>query len=179
MQIKFTNHRLFDAEPAAMLNRSRIFSLIALSLCLLTSPCIAAAEQPKPKLILAVIVDQFRYDYLLRFRNSYKGGINKLLTDGAVFVDAHYPQYPTVTAVGHSTFLSGATPSVSGIIGNGWFERTPYFTGDPCVPVDIPPEGRSVTSVVDDSECLVGVERRTRGASPRRLLVSTIGDELK
>src|SRR5262245_17964929 len=82
-------------------------------------------QQPpkKPKLILAVVVDQFRYDYLLRFRADYNGGIARLPAGGAVFADARYIQYPMVTAVGHSTFLSGATPSVSGIIENSWFDR--------------------------------------------------------
>src|SRR5262245_5591825 len=177
--IKFVKHILDPCRgAAAMLYRTRIFLLLVLSLSLLTSPCIAAAERPKPKLILAVVVDQFRYDYLWRFRNSYAGGIHKLLMDGAVFFDAHYPQYPTVTAVGHSTFLTGATPSVSGIINNAWFERTPVLQGEPCAHLDVPPEGRSIESVTDDSACLVGIDSKKNGSSPRRLLVSTIGDEL-
>src|SRR5437870_4815803 len=91
-----------------------LFSLLA------SSYATAAA---KPKLILAVVVDQFRYDYLTRFRGDYHAGLARLLNEGAVFTDAHYIQFPTVTAIGHSTFLSGATPSVSGIIANEWFER--------------------------------------------------------
>jgi predicted AlkP superfamily pyrophosphatase or phosphodiesterase len=160
-----------------MLTRSRaLLSLFVLLLCWPSSAVAATGE--KPKLILAVVVDQFRYDYLLRFRSSYQGGIKRLLTEGAVFVNAHYPQYPTVTAIGHSTFLSGATPSVSGIIGNEWLERTPFLTeGGNC---SRPPlGGRRVTSVTDDSTCLVGIGSAVSGASPRRLLVSTIGDELK
>ncbi len=69
------------------------------------------ASFEKPKLVLVVVVDQFRYDYLIRFRGSYNGGIGRLLTEGAVFTDARYPQYPTVTATGHATVLTGATPS--------------------------------------------------------------------
>jgi len=53
----------------------------------------------RPKLVLAVVVDQFRYDYLLRFRADYHGGIERLLSGGAVFADARYIHYPTVTAV--------------------------------------------------------------------------------
>src|SRR5437588_310734 len=90
----------------------------------------------KPKLILAIAVDQFRYDFLTRYRSEYTGGLNRLLTKGAVFTDANYEQAPTVTAIGHSTFLSGAFPSVSGIAGNEWFDRT---------------LGKTVTSVSDDS----------------------------
>jgi arylsulfatase A-like enzyme len=64
-----------------------------------------------------------RYDSLTRFRADYTGGISRLLAHGAVFTNTNLEHYPTVTAVGHATMLSGATPSVSGIIGNDWFER--------------------------------------------------------
>src|SRR6267154_332163 len=111
------------------------------------------AASKKPKLVLAIVVDQFRYDYLLR-----------LLEHGAVFHDAHYLHAATVTAVGHSTFLSGAPPSVSGIIANEWYDRE---------------TGQTVTSVFDPRTKLVGGIRGRPGASPRRMLVSTVGDELK
>ena len=126
---------------------------------------LTAQQNPKkPKLVLVVVVDQFRYDYLLRFHQDYHGGIARLLNNGAVFADARYLQFPTVTAVGHSTIMSGATPSVSGIIGNEWFDREAQ---------------ESVTSVSDKSTALIGGTPSTKGSSPRRLLVSTIGDELK
>lgn len=125
------------------------------------------AAVKRPKLLLAITVDQFRYDYLIRFRDQYNSGLAKLLTSGAVFTNAYYDHFPTVTAIGHSTLLSGAMPSVSGIIGNEWYDRK---------------AGKQVTSVSDDDyEMLGGVARGTQGrsASPRRMLVSTIGDELK
>src|SRR5689334_2977112 len=83
------------------------------------------APQPprKPRLVVAIVVDQFRYDYLTRFRKDYSAGLSRMLEGGAVFTNAHYQQMPTVTAVGHSIFLSGAMPSVSGIAGNTWFDR--------------------------------------------------------
>jgi predicted AlkP superfamily pyrophosphatase or phosphodiesterase len=117
----------------------------------------------KPKLIVAIVVDQFRYDYLLRFRNDYTAGLRRLLEQGAVFDDAS-AGYPTVTAVGHATFLSGATPSFSGIVGNEWYERE---------------TGRNVTSVSDPKTKLLGADPNTAGSSPRRLLVSTVGDEIR
>ena len=130
---------------------------------LLTLLCAAdAAAAARPKLVLAIVVDQLRYDYLTRFRGEYRAGLKRLLTEGAVFTNARYAAYPTVTAVGHSTFLSGATPSMSGIVGNEWFERE---------------TGKTVTSVSDDSVKMLGASGE--GASPRRLLVSTVGDELK
>src|SRR6478672_8824314 len=123
--------------------RSSLLAFLFLVLFAAGSPAQQASPQPpkKPKLVLAVVVDQFRYDYLLRFRGGYHGGLARLLEHGAVFADARYIHYPTVTAVGHSTFLSGATPSVSGIIGNDWFDRE---------------ENKHVTSVSDSQAKLLG-----------------------
>ena len=73
--------------------------------CVLVAASLLTADGKKPKLVLAIVVDQFRYDYLTRYRGEYHGGLNRLLTEGAVFTNAHYQQFPTVTAVGHSTFL--------------------------------------------------------------------------
>jgi predicted AlkP superfamily pyrophosphatase or phosphodiesterase len=138
------------------------FAFLLGELCLALA---APAPAPKrPKLILAVVVDQFRYDYMLRFRADYTAGFRRILEQGAVFDDAHHIHFPTVTAVGHSTFLSGATPSLSGIIGNEWFERE---------------TGKVVTSVSDPSTKLLGADTAAAGSSPRRLLVSTLGDEIK
>jgi hypothetical protein len=120
-----------------------------------------------PKLVLGIVIDQFRYDYLTRFRSEYTGGLKRLLDHGAVFTNAFYQHVPTVTAVGHSTFLSGATPAMSGIVGNEWFDRA---------------TAKRVTNVSDETTDLLGVEAGAgthKGSSPRRLLQSTIGDELK
>ena len=118
---------------------------------------------PDVRLVLLVAVDQFRYDYLTRFKADYTGGFKKLTTDGAVFTDAYLEHYPTVTAIGHSTMLSGATPSVSGIIGNDWFDRE---------------SSKSVASITDTSVTPIGAAGAAT-ASPRRLLVSTLGDQMK
>jgi len=123
-----------------------------------------AQQNPQPKLVLAIVVDQFRYDYLTRFRADFTGGLKRLLEQGAVFTNAHYDASPTVTAVGHSTFLTGAMPAKSGIIGNNWWDRA---------------ENRAVTSVSDDKVWLLGGNGSPTASSPARLLVSTIGDELK
>jgi arylsulfatase A-like enzyme len=132
-----------------------------LALTLLVCGIVGAAPK-KPKLVVAVVFDQLRYDYLTRFRSEYHAGFDRLLTKGAVFTNARYEHYPTITAVGHSTFLTGATPAISGIVGNSWFDRA---------------EGKSVTSVSDSATKLVG--GTGPGASPRRMLVDTVGDELK
>jgi predicted AlkP superfamily pyrophosphatase or phosphodiesterase len=130
-------------------------------LCLLT-PCLAADR--KPKLVVALVVDQFRYDYTIRFRSDYHAGLARLLEHGAVFADARYIHLPTVTAIGHSTFMTGATPAVSGIIGNEWFDRS---------------VNHMVTSVSDETTLQLGGVPHAKGSSPNRLLVSTVSDELK
>lgn len=138
-------------------------------LLVLGSVLTAAAQSPPPvrdgrvRLVLLIAIDQFRYDYLTRFRSDFTGGLKQLLTQGAVFTDANLEHYPTVTAIGHATMLSGATPSVSGIIGNDWFDRE---------------SGATVQSVTDTTVKPVGAEGAAT-ASPRRLLVSTLGDQLK
>ncbi len=134
--------------------------LVLLSSFLFAQP----APTQKPKLVLAVVVDQFRYDYLLRFRKDYKAGFERILEHGAVFTDAHHEHFPTVTAIGHSTFLSGATPSLSGIVGNSWYDRE---------------SGKEVTSVSDSTTELLGGRPGEIGSSPHRLIQSTVGDELK
>ena len=161
-------------------------SVLLIFLFLLCAADGTAQQKPqqsakKPKLVLAVVVDQFRYDYLLRFRGDYHSGFARLLSEGAVFADARYIHYPTVTAVGHSTFMSGATPSISGIIGNTWFDWDTYNRE---IKQDPAHEGRAwtmaqVTSVSDESTVLLGGAPGVPGSSPHRLLVSTIGDELK
>ncbi len=89
------------------------FLAVVLGLSLAAYAC---AQQPK--LVLAIVIDQFRYDYLTRFRAEYTGGLKRMLDQGADFTNASYQHVPTVTAVGHSTVLTGATPALSGIIGN-------------------------------------------------------------
>src|SRR5215469_13235444 len=133
----------------------------------------SAQVAPKPKLVVLVVVDQFRYDYTTRFRNEYHAGLDRMLKGGAVFTNANYIQAPTVTAVGHSIVSTGAMPSVSGIAGNGWFERE---------------TNRTVKSVCDYDVAIVGAKPQLHDlrtcedydpASPKRLLVSTIGDEVR
>lgn len=136
-----------------------LFLLLALSVAG-QSPLEGGSQ--RPRLIVAIIADQFRYDYLTRFRTHYTGGIARLLERGAVFTDAHYIHAPTLTAVGHATFLSGALPRVTGIIDNEWYQRD---------------RGKKASSVDDPKVRLLGA--RGEAASPWRLPVSTVGDELK
>lgn len=142
------------------------------AISLVASCSFAQQPEPKPKLVVAIVIDQFRHDYLTRFRHDYHGGLDYLLNNGANFTNAYYAQVPTVTAVGHSIFLSGAMPAVSGMVGNSWFDRD---------------ENTFVTSVCDWRYTTIGGTQGTRGgkctdadpASPNRLLVTTLGDELR
>lgn len=119
----------------------------------------------KVRLVVGIVIDQFRYDYLTRFEDQFgEGGFKRLLQDGAVFANANYNYTPTVTACGHATFMSGASPSHNGIVGNEWFDRT---------------TGRRTTSVADANTKLLGGTAGATGMSPVRLIGSTLGDQLK
>ena len=122
-----------------------------------------AAPPAKVKLVLGIVIDQFRYDYLTRFEDQFGAGGFKRLLQGAVFTNAHYPYTPTVTACGHSVFMTGAAPNESGIIANEWYDRE---------------TGKRVTSVSDPETKLVG-GKDTTGASPHRMMSSALGDQLK
>ncbi len=137
---------------------------LSVALLFIASLTALAEQAARPKLVLTVVIDQFRYDYLTRFRSHYSGGLAMLLEKGAVFTNANYEHFPTVTAIGHATILTGATPSVSGIVGNVWYERE---------------ERKQITCVADGATKLLGGAADAAGASPRRLLVSSLGDELK
>ncbi len=146
--------------------RSALYGIVFFVLALLAPAVAPGAPNPGShpvKLVLAVVIDQFRYDYLARFRADYHGGIERALRDGAVLTDVRQVHYPTETATGHATLFTGATPSVSGIIENGWFDRE---------------SGKQVTAVGDETTCLLG-GKEGPGASPRRLSVTTLGDEIK
>jgi hypothetical protein len=111
---------------------------------------VLAAPAEAPRLVLLVAVDQMRYDYLPRFADAFTGGFRRLARDGAVFTNAHLDHYPSVTAVGHSAMLTGAPPSISGIVGNDWYDRALK---------------RNVTSVEDPGRDASG---RGRRPAPRR-----------
>ena len=143
--------------------RKFFLALVAVCAAALTHSAPVPVPAKKPKLVVLVVVDQFRYDYLTRYRSDYQAGFAQMLTKGAVFTNAHYEHMPTVTAVGHSITLSGAMPALSGIVGNEWYDRT---------------TGKQVTSVSDSEYTTLGAPSR-EAASPKRLLVSTVGDELK
>lgn len=144
--------------------------VVLLLVTLLTFPAPAqqrGAQAPfkRPRLVLLIVVDQFRYDYLERFGDLFgPNGFKRLLRDGASWAQANYDHVPTYTAPGHGTMMTGAWPAESGIIANEWVDR---------------PTGKRITSVTDDAVKLLGGDASEAGASPQRLLSSTVGDELR
>lgn len=120
--------------------------------------------QTRPKLVVGIIVDQMRYDYLARFWDKFgDGGFKRLIGDGYLFTNHHLNYFPSYTAPGHASNYTGATPSVHGIVGNSWYSRQ---LGDDIVSVE-DPDVDAVGAKIDQH------------ASPVRLLSTTITDELK
>ena len=146
--------------------------IIALSLVLVLVVVSFAQRRPqqtsaqkRPRLVLLIAVDQFRYDYLERFGDLFvENGLRRLIREGASWTQSNYDHMPTYTAPGHSTMMTGAYPAETGIIGNEWLDRA---------------SGKRVTSVTDDSVKLLGGGLNEPAASPARLLSSTVGDELR
>lgn len=122
----------------------------------------AAASTPRPKLVIVIVIDQFRHDYLVRFRPHFvERGFN-LLLGGANFVNCRYDYATTSTGPGHATLFTGAYPNLHGIVGNEWYDRS---------------LGRAVNCIEDGDTKRVGAEGS--GGSPRKLIGSTLGDELR
>ncbi len=117
----------------------------------------------KPKLMVGIVVDQMRYDYLQRFYNKFdNNGFKRLLNNGFVLNDVHLNYTPTHTAVGHSSIYTGTTPSIHGIIGNNWYDKFLH---------------KSIYCVDDANYVTVG--GNTGGEkSPNRLQVTTVSDQL-
>jgi len=129
----------------------------------------ASAYNAHPKLIVVIVIDQFRGDYLERYRDQFgEGGFRLFLDHGANFTDCNYDYANTRTAPGHATLFTGAYSNGHGIIANEWWD---------------PQKKKMVTSVEDDDTKLVGIAGETSGkkagASPHNLLADTLGDELK
>ena len=133
-------------------------------LCLLALVGLACAKDgpSAPRLIVVIVVDQMRYDYLTRFQDLYQGGFRTLLEKGAVFTEARYRHALTLTAPGHAAIMTGRHPATSGITSNNWFE---------------PRLGAKRAAVADPDHRSLGGPGA--GVSPRSLLVDTFGDRLK
>jgi predicted AlkP superfamily pyrophosphatase or phosphodiesterase len=145
--------------------------VIFLSLLLLlpaTPPAHADAYHAKPKLVVVLVIDQFRGDYLDRYRDDFKtpNGFNLFLKRGAYFTDCYYDYANTMTAPGHSTIGTGAYTDGHGISLNEWWDLKRSTT-------------HAISSVEDERYAVVGdPDSKDVGASPRNELASTLGDEV-
>lgn len=122
--------------------------------------------QQRPKLIVGVVVDQMRMEYLYRFSEDFSAnGFKRLMDEGYVFQNMHFNYMPTYTGPGHASIYTGATPSMHGIVGNTWFNKTvckdQYCTDD-------------------ESAAILGSGEEYEGKmSPNKLQSTTITDELR
>jgi predicted AlkP superfamily pyrophosphatase or phosphodiesterase len=127
----------------------------------------------QPKLVVGIVVDQMRYDYLTRFAANFcDGGFKRLLGEGTTFDNCNYNYVPTETAPGHASIFTGTSPSGHGIIMNDWLDQSDIAKG----------LIRTHSSVQDSMFPLVGVPKAYilgRGAAPLRLDATTIADQMK
>jgi predicted AlkP superfamily pyrophosphatase or phosphodiesterase len=136
----------------------------------LAATVFAQASRPqttpgRPRLVVMIVVDQMRADYVDRFRGDWTGGLKRLVDEGAWFTRAAYPYLTTVTCVGHATISTGALPHVHGIVQNAWYDRE---------------LGRSTTCTLDPSAVVVsyGTAQKT-SESAHFLKVPTFADVMR
>lgn len=119
----------------------------------------------RPKLVVGLVIDQMRWDYLYRYYNLYgNGGFKRLMQKGYSFENTFIPYATAVTAAGHATLYTGSLPSIHGIVGNDWLERD---------------SSRHMYCTSDKSVSSVGTTSNQGRMSPRNLLSTTVGDELR
>lgn len=143
-----------------------IFSIIFTSIFSITALYSQGKTPPeKPKLVIGIVVEGMRADFLQRYGEQFgEGGFRRLLFGGAQFTNAEYDYLITESSAGYATIASGTNPSQHGIVGDKWFQRL---------------SGNEIYCVSDDKTAMLGTEEKLKGMSPRNLAVNTIGDELK
>ncbi len=148
-----------------------MFKNFLLIVFVLISFSVAAQKQTaqrysaKPKLVVGIVIDQMRWDYLYRYQHRYgTGGFKRMITQGYSFENTFIPYLPTYTAVGHTSVYTGGVPATHGIVGNNWYERSikknMYCTEDSTV------QG-------------VGSSEWAGKMSPKNLWATTVTDELR
>jgi predicted AlkP superfamily pyrophosphatase or phosphodiesterase len=150
------------------LNRKQKLSII---LCIslfasnLTYSQTPAATSSQPKIVVGMMVDQMRCDYLYRYQNRYtQGGFKRLIREGFSCETTLIDYSPTITACGHTCVYTGSVPAIHGIVGNDWFDRD---------------KGKNVGCVEDNTTEIVGSDKAGSGQSPRNNLVTTVTDQLR
>lgn len=120
----------------------------------------------RPKLVVGIVVDQMRWDYLYRYYDRYdpKGGFKRMIGQGYSYDNTMIPYAPTVTGCGHACIFTGSAPAINGITGNQWWDKE---------------KKRVVYCAEDKTVNTVGSDTKLGQMSPRNLLVTTVGDELR
>lgn len=141
----------------------RLFFLL---LVFLITTSVSAQTLQRPKLVVGIMIDQMRWDYLYRYYDRYpsNGGFKRMLNQGFTCENTLIPYAPTVTACGHSCVYTGTVPAINGITGNYWWD------------VD---QMRSVYCTEDRTVNTVGSSSTQGKQSPRNMLVTSVCDELK
>ena len=148
-----------------------MFKKFCLSAIILSSLSFSAQKNKsskieRPKLVVGLVVDQMRWDYLYRYYEKYQNdGFKRLLKQGYSLNNIHINYIPTYTAVGHTTIYTGSVPAIHGIAGNDWYDKS---------------TGKDVYCTEDDSVKPVGTANAKVGnQSPRNLWSTTVTDELR
>ena len=149
-----------------MLRKISIVSAVILSISAISAQKIKNSRLERPKLVVGLVVDQMRWDYLYRYYNKYgNDGFKRLLNTGYSLNNVHIPYVPTVTALGHTCIYTGSVPAIHGIAGNDWTDKE---------------TGKNVYCTTDESVKPVGTTNVKVGShSPKNLWSTTISDELR
>lgn len=156
-------------DPARVTGTIRRLRMCVLTACAVAAACVllrGAEPRPRPRLLVLIVVDQMKAEYVERFMPHWSSGFRRLVTGGAWFTDAAYPYLATLTCPGHATVATGTLPAEHGIFQNAWYDRSRRelvaCTHDPMVqPVRYSPDP--------------GAERHGPGA----LRTPTLGDEMR
>ena len=143
-----------------------LISIFAISIQAQTAkPAIKSAAPSKPKLVVGIVIDQMRYDYIYRYWDKFgNDGFKKLVNEGFFCRNTNYNYVPTYTGPGHTSIYTGSTPAIHGIIANDWYDKA---------------TGKSMYCVQDDKVTPVGTTSIEGKRSPVNLLTTTITDELR
>jgi predicted AlkP superfamily pyrophosphatase or phosphodiesterase len=140
--------------------------LVFIFLAFIVSFSSPAQGVQRPKLVVGIVVDQMRWDYLYRYYDRYaeNGGFKRMLGQGFTCENTFIPYAPTITAPGHACIYTGSVPAVNGIAGNGWYDNL---------------LNKNVYCTEDNTVATVGSTTTAGVQSPRNMLSNTIGDELR
>lgn len=143
---------------------SRLFLAALFSLVIISGQ--AQSDVKRPRLVVGIVMDQMRWDYLYRYaaRYSETGGFKRMLNQGFTCENTLIPYAPTITACGHSSIYTGSVPAITGISGNSWWDKE---------------QMRTVYCTEDKTVSTVGSPSALGKMSPRNMLVTTICDELR